>query len=979
MYRIARREALTPSTFLWEVEAPDVATSARPGQFVMVRLHDGAERVPLTIADYDTTAGTVTVVVQALGRSTAEMRDHYDVGDEFADFIGPLGMPTEIEPVSPAGARHVVLVGGGLGVAPVFPQLRAFKQAGWRTTAIVGFRSADLQFWTNRLADWADELIVCTDDGSFGRPGLVTAALADVIAATPPPDLAVAIGPMVMMRACAEVTRPAGIHTVVSLNTIMVDGTGMCGSCRVTVDGVTRFACTEGPDFDAHCVDFDELVTRQRRFRSEERSAAADYDHRCEVEQQLFVEGKRTYKKLREIEPTRVPMAVRDPEARSHTFDEVSLGYTLSEALREAERCLQCSRPTCISGCPVEIDIPRFIRHLLVKDVDGALGVIREASILPSVCGRVCPQEHQCEAQCVISKRMDPVAIGRLERYVGDHGHAPAEVVAAPTGRRVAVVGSGPAGLACAADLARAGVDVTVFEALHVAGGVLRYGIPSFRLPRDIIDREIAGLLQLGVRIETDKVVGRTFTVQDLLGPRGFDAVFLGTGAGAPSFLGIPGENAGRVVSANEFLTRVNLMGGDRFPDIDTPVGIGTDVVVVGAGNTAMDCLRVARRLGATVRCVYRRSRAEAPARAEELVHAEEEGVGFLWLHNPVEVLTDSAGEVRGLLLEEMELGEADDRGRRRPQPTGRRVELACDTVVVALGTNPNPIVTRNTAGLGLDTRGYVAADPITQATNLPGVFAGGDIVTGGATVILAMGAGRRAAAAILQHLAGEAVPVVAHADGALCPRCRRPFTLGDDDHPEEGLCCAGSVVAWKCSACAKRSEGFAFPYGRCPACGGTLEVVDGGPVDHSDGALDAIRHAVEIELGGRDFYVAAAEATDDHDLRDMFGRLAAMEREHLDTLLRRYHLTAPDGADGGLHRGMLQAGGHRDPGDPFDLLEMAITLERRAEQFFRERIEATDGVARELYRELAAEEGEHIDLLTTELAAMRSNRRALL
>ncbi len=274
MYRIARREALTPSTFLWEVEAPDVATSARPGQFVMVRLHDGAERVPLTIADYDTTAGTVTVVVQALGRSTAEMRDHYDVGDEFADFVGPLGMPTEIEPVSPAGARHVVLVGGGLGVAPVFPQLRAFKQAGWRTTAIVGFRSADLQFWTDRLADWADELIVCTDDGSFGRPGLVTAALADVIAATPPPDLAVAIGPMVMMRACAEVTRPAGIHTVVSLNTIMVDGTGMCGSCRVTVDGVTRFACTEGPDFDAHCVDFDELVTRQRRFRSEERSAA---------------------------------------------------------------------------------------------------------------------------------------------------------------------------------------------------------------------------------------------------------------------------------------------------------------------------------------------------------------------------------------------------------------------------------------------------------------------------------------------------------------------------------------------------------------------------------------------------------------------------------------------------------------------------------------------------------------------------------
>ena len=988
MYRIARRQALTPNTFLWEVEAPDVAAAAQAGQFVMVHLHHGAERIPLTIADYDEGVGTVTVVVQALGRSTAEMRDHYEEGDEFADFVGPLGMPTEIEPVSPAGSRHVVLVGGGLGVAPVFPQLRAFKQAGWRTTAIVGFRSADLQFWTDRLAEWADDLIVCTDDGSFGQPGLVTEALADVVAAAEPPDLAVAIGPMVMMRACADVTRPAGVHTMVSLNTIMVDGTGMCGSCRVTVDGVTRFACTEGPDFDAHHVDFDELLTRQRRFRTEEQSAAADYAHRCEVEQQLFVEGRRTYKKLREIEPTRVPMAVRDPAARSRTFDEVSLGYTLSEALREAERCLQCSRPTCISGCPVEIDIPRFIRHLLVKDVDGALGVIREASILPSVCGRVCPQETQCESQCVISKRMEPVAIGRLERFVGDHGHVEPEKVAEPTperaGKRVAIVGSGPAGLACAADLARAGVDVTVFEALHVAGGVLRYGIPSFRLPREIIDREVDGLLALGVKIETDKVVGRTFTVQDLMERRGFDAVFLGVGAGAPSFLGIPGENAGRVVSANEFLTRVNLMGGDRFPDIDTPVGIGTDVVVVGAGNTAMDCLRVARRLGSNVRCVYRRSREEAPARAEELLHAEEEGVDFMWLHNPVEVLTDADGQVRGLTVERMQLGEPDDKGRRRPEPTGERMDIECDTVIVALGTNPNPIVTRNTAGLELDHRGYVAADPVTQATNLPGVFAGGDIVTGGATVILAMGAGRRAAAAILRHLGGEDVT-----DGgagrevpagvSVCPRCRRPFEPGDEDHGEDGFCSAGSVVAWKCSSCAKRSEGFAFPYGRCPACGGTLVAVETGPVPEEDDALEAIRHAVEIELGGRDFYIAAAAATDDADLHDMFGRLAAMEREHLDTLLRRYHLPPPEDAGDGLHRGVLQAGGHDDPKDPLELVEMALTLERRAEQFFRERVDTAAGAARELYRELAAEEAEHIDLLTTELAAMRQHRRALL
>jgi len=979
MYRIVHHERLTSSTFLWEVDAPDVATSARAGQFVMVRLHDGAERIPLTIADYDTVRGTVTVVVQALGRSTAEMRDRYHEGDSFADFVGPLGRPTEIEPPPPGESRHVVLVGGGLGVAPVFPQLRAFKQAGNRTTAIVGFRSAELGFWQDRLAMWADELIVCTDDGSAGRPGFVTDALAEIVR-TDRPDLVVAIGPMAMMRACGDVTRPAGVHTVVSLNTIMVDGTGMCGSCRVSVDGVTRFACVDGPDFDAHHVDFDELLVRQRRFQEEELLAATDYEHRCQVEHTLFVQGRRTYKKLREIEPTKVPMPERDPGARARTFDEVTLGYSLSEAMREAERCLQCSRPTCISGCPVTIDIPRFIRHLLVKDVDGALGVIREANILPSVCGRVCPQESQCESQCVIARKMEPVGIGRLERFVGDHGKVPPPEIAPTTGKRVAVVGSGPSGLACAADLARAGVEVTVLEALHVTGGVLRYGIPSFRLPREIIDREIAGLVDLGVHIETDKVVGRTFTVDDLLHRRGFDAVFLGVGAGAPSFLGIPGENAGRVVSANEFLTRVNLMGGDRFPDIDTPVGIGTDVVVVGAGNTAMDCLRVAKRLGARVRCVYRRTRAEAPARVEELHHAEDEGVEFMFLHNPVEVLTDDRSSVRGLLVERMELGEPDDRGRRTPLPTGERLEIECDTVIVALGTNPSPIITGNTEGLDLDDRGYVAADPVSQATSIPGVFAGGDIVTGGATVILAMGAGRRAAAAILRHLEfGEVAPpeptlLDDSPPGRACPRCHRPV----DEADEDGICCAGSIVAWKCTACAKRSDGFAFPYGRCPACSGRLVPVDPAGLVPDD-ARDAVRMAFEIELGGRDFYIAAAGHTRDEQLHDMFERLAQMEREHIDTLVRRYHLAPPADGSGDLHPGALHAGSQRAPSEPMELLLLALTLERRAEEFFRTRVDETSAAARELYRELAAEEGEHIAMLTTELAALRSDRRGIL
>ena len=754
MFEIVRRERFSEQSFLWEVRAPDVAAAAQPGHFVMLCLREGGERIPLTVADFDRERGTVTVVVQALGKTTREMRDDYAEGDAFDDFVGPLGLPQHIE-----RAGHVVLVGGGLGVAPVFPQLRAFKQAGCRTTCIVGFRSRDLMFWTDRLAEWSDELVVCTDDGSFGRPGFVTAALQDVLGRDRP-DLVVAIGPMPMMHACAETTRPHGVRTLVSLNTIMVDGTGMCGSCRVTVDGEVRFACVDGPDFDAHQVDFAELNARQKRFKAQEEQANADLAHVCSLEQKLIVEGKRTYKKYKELERRQVAMPERDPAERARSFAEVNLGYGYAAALREAERCIQCVKPTCIDGCPVSIDIPRFIRHLLVRDVDAAAQAIHESSIFPSVCGRVCPQESQCEAQCVLIKaKMEPVAIGRLERFVGDHARpAPLAVpkVERPLGQ-VAIVGSGPGGLAAAADLVKLGAEVTVYEALHVVGGVLRYGIPSFRLPRDIIEREVQRLRDSGVRILTNKVIGKTFTLAQLTGTMGFDAVFIAAGAGAPAFLGIPGENAGQVLSANEFLTRVNLMGGDEFPYRDTPIGMGRRVVVIGAGNTAMDCLRVAKRLGADeVRCVYRRSEAEAPARVEELRHAKEEGVAFSFLHAPEAILLDDAGNVRGIRVQKMALGDADARGRRSPVPLGEFVEWDCDTVVYALGTKANPIIGRATPELGLDRRGYVVADEQTQATNLPGVFAGGDIVTGGATVILAMSAGRRAARAIGAYLRSE-------------------------------------------------------------------------------------------------------------------------------------------------------------------------------------------------------------------------------
>jgi len=752
MYRIAHREQFSEQTFLWEVEAPDVAQAAQPGHFVMLRLDENGERIPLTVADFDRERGTVTIVVQALGKTTREMRDGFKSGDEFADFVGPLGLPQHI-----AQAGHVVLVGGGLGVAPIFPQLRAFKEAGNRTTCIVGFRNAGLIFWADKLRAFSDELIVCTDDGSAGRPGFVNAALKDVIERDKP-DLIVAIGPMPMMQACAETSRPYGVKTMVSLNTIMVDGTGMCGSCRVTVGKEIKFACVDGPDFDGHLVDFKELNARQKRFKTQETKANEDFEHVCSLEQKLLIEGKRTYKKYSAVEPHQVKMPERDAEERAACFDEVNLGYGWEAALREAERCVQCIKPTCVDGCPVRIDIPRFIRHLLVRDLENAVDAIYDSSPFPSVCGRVCPQESQCEAQCVLIKaKKEPVAIGRLERFVGDNATprpAKPREVAAKLGK-VAIVGSGPGGLAAAADLMKYGAEVTVFEALHVVGGVLRYGIPSFRLPRDIIDREVNQLRDAGVKFETNKVIGKTFTLAQLTGAMGYDAVFVAAGAGAPAFLGIPGEFAGQVYSANEFLTRVNLMGGDRFPYQDTPISVGQSVVVIGAGNTAMDCLRVAKRLGAAnVRCVYRRSEAEAPARVEELRHAKEEGIEFCFLHGPVEVLLNEAGDVRGLKAQKMALGEPDERGRRSPVPLDEFVEWQCDTVIYALGTKANPIIGQSAKELALNKRGYIVADDATQATNLPGVFAGGDIVTGGATVILAMAAGRRGARAIAAWLA---------------------------------------------------------------------------------------------------------------------------------------------------------------------------------------------------------------------------------
>lgn len=984
MYKIVRREAFSDVTFLWEVEAPDVARAAEPGHFVMLRLHEGSERIPLTVADFDRARGTVTIVVQALGKTTQEMMKDYAEGDTFDDFVGPLGLPQHIENVG-----HVVLVGGGLGVAPVFPQLRAFKERGCRVTGIIGFRTKDLVFWEDAFRAHCDALTVCTDDGSYGRQGFVTAALKDVLDGDRP-ALVVAIGPLPMMNACVETTRPYGVKTMVSLNAIMVDGTGMCGSCRVTVDGQVKFACVEGPDFDGHLVDFKELVARQRRFRKEESVANRDYAHLCNLEKQLFEQNKRNYRKIKDLPPHQTKMPERDATERAQNFKEVNLGYNLGDALSEAERCIQCAKPTCIAGCPVSIDIPRFIRHVLVRDFDGALGTIHESNLFPSICGRVCPQESQCEAQCIIGKKVEPVGIGRLERFVGDNAEAPrAKPFAGPRIGRVAVVGSGPSGLAAAADLVRDGAEVVVFEALHVVGGVLRYGIPSFRLPRAIIDREVQYLRDLGVEFQTNKVIGKTFTIAQLLEEKGFDAVFVGVGAGAPAFLGIPGEFAGQVYSANEFLTRVNLMGGDKFPFEDTPVNVGKSVVVIGAGNTAMDCLRVARRLGVPkVRCVYRRSEAEAPARIEELRHAKEEGVEFFFLHAPSAIHVNADGDVAGMRAQRMALGDADEKGRRKPIALDEFVELDCDTVVYALGTKANPIVTQSTPGLALNKWGNIVADEVTQATSIKGVFAGGDIVTGGATVILAMGAGRRAARAIGRYLRhGKRWPLtaadldataVAQTETRACPKCHRPIESGDGD---SYVCCAGEALSWRCDKCQKVSEGFAFPYGLCPSCGGHLSAVAPRSIEGAT-ALDAIRTAFEIELGGQAFYRRAAVESDDPTLKDLFGRFAAMEEEHMATLARRYHAAVPaPNPEFQVERAAIYAGIAHRPEDPANLFRIAIAFERRAVEFFETRgASVKDGsVEKQLYAELAAEEAEHVALLTTELDRWSRGKPGLL
>ncbi|KKL81117.1 hypothetical protein LCGC14_1997980, partial [marine sediment metagenome] len=569
-------------------------------------------------------------------------------------------------------------------------------------------------------------------------------------------DIVFAVGPVPLMAAVCKVTKPYNIKTIVSLNPIMVDATGMCGACRVQVGGRTKFACVDGPEFDGHQVDFDTLMKRLRIYtdsETEEGKKGAQAEP-CKMDE----EKTETYKKVEEelmsqqtvlkegekrIKIPRQIMPQQSAKSRIENFGEVPFGYTVEQAQREATRCIQCKKPLCYEGCPVNIDIPAFIKLIGEGDFIGAARKIKETNGLPAVCGRVCPQEDQCEKVCIVGKKSDPVCIGNLERFVADyereHGDEYIPEIPEKTGHKIAVVGSGPAGLTVAGDLAKMGHEVIIFETLHKAGGVLVYGIPEFRLPKDIVQSEVDYLIKLGVKVELNSVIGKIETVDELLND-GFDAVFLGTGAGLPMFMRIPGENLNGVYSANEYLTRINLMKA-YDPDYETPVLRKKKVAVLGGGNVAMDSARTALRLGGEdVYVVYRRSRKEMPARIDEVHHGEEEGLIFKFLMNPIRILGDDKGWVKGMECIRMELGEPDQSGRRRPIPiAGSETILDVECVIVAIGNGPNPLIPTTTPGLETSKRGNIVADEETGVTSKKGVFAGGDIVTGAATVILAM------------------------------------------------------------------------------------------------------------------------------------------------------------------------------------------------------------------------------------------------
>ena len=779
MNRIVSKQQFSENVFKFEVEAPLIAKSRRAGHFVIIRIGEKGERIPLTIADSDVKRGTITLVVQRIGLSTNRLCK-LEAGDMITDVVGPLGQATHIEKFG-----TVLCAGGGVGTAPMLPIIKALKEAGNKVIAVLAGRTKELIILEDEVRKYADETIIMTDDGSYGNKGVVTVGMEEVINREKV-DKCFAIGPAIMMKFCCLLTQKYNISTDVSLNTIMVAGTGMCGACRVSVGGKTKFVCVDGPEFDGHEVDWDGMMKRMGAFKDIEReemkkleesvaAAPAAKEASCccagskakaEVEPievltdrnaQWRVDLRATMKPKDRTAIERCVMNELAPDYRRHSRkEEVNQGLTEEQALLEAKRCLDCANPSCMEGCPVNIEIPSFIKNIERGNYLAAAKVLKHTSALPAVCGRVCPQEKQCESKCIHLKMgKKPVAIGYLERFAADYeresGNISVPEVAAPNGKKIAVIGSGPSGLSFAGDMAKLGYDVTVFEALHEIGGVLKYGIPEFRLPNKIVDVEIENLQKMGVKFVKDCIIGKTVKVSELE-TEGYKGIFVGSGAGLPNFMNIEGENLIGIMSSNEYLTRVNLMDA-ASQESDTPVTFGKKMMIVGGGNTAMDSVRTALRLGAErAMIVYRRSEEEMPARLEEVKHAKEEGVEFMTLHNPIRYIGDENGRVKQAILEKMELGEPDASGRRSPVPTGETITIDVDMVIVAVGVSPNPIVPKSIEGLELGRKNTIAVNDNMQSS-IPTIFAGGDIVRGGATVILAMGDGRKAAASMHAEL----------------------------------------------------------------------------------------------------------------------------------------------------------------------------------------------------------------------------------
>ena len=676
--------------------------------------------------------------------------DEIPVGSTIHDVLGPLGNPSDIQ-----NFGKVCVVGGGVGAAVAYPVARALKQAGNEVTIIVGARNKDLLILEDELTAIGDHVYFTTDDGSYGYNGFVTGKLQDLIDSGQTFDHVLAIGPLFMMRAISDMTRKYNIPTTVSLNTIMVDGTGMCGGCRVQVGDKTRFTCVDGPEFDGHLVDYTSIIQRTRAYKDDE-DCRLDAKI-AEIDENELLESVTIFDRQRQVMPE-LPI-----DSRIRSFEEVAIGLTEEQVLAEAERCLQCRNARCVVGCPVSVQIPDFIHLLKEKKFVEAGLKIKQDNSLPMVCGRVCPQTDQCEGACILLKKGQPIAIGALERFAADKLAESSFEIQKPNrsekAPKAALVGSGPASLSCAGDLAKAGVEVTVFEAMHDFGGVLRYGIPEFRLPKTIVSQEVNELKKLGVNFVPNTLIGATFTVKELLEDYGFDGVFIGSGAGLPHFLGIPGENLVGIYSANDFLTRINLMKAYQYPFVDTPIHNlhGKIVGVFGGGNTALDSARVALRLGAKeTYIIYRRGQEEMPGRREEIEHAIAEGVRFAYLRNPLEFIGDADGNLTSVQLQKMELGEPDASNRRRPIPIeGSEYIQPLEIAVIAIGNGSNPIIHKSTPDLEINKWGNIIVNNETNATSMPGVFAGGDIVTGGATVILAMGAGRKAAAAMVDYFRG--------------------------------------------------------------------------------------------------------------------------------------------------------------------------------------------------------------------------------